>query len=231
MLGTARERAQPSVIVVAGLGLLYAVLAWAVQSSRASATPTVWPASPMAHVPLRAEAPPVEGDVVWSAAGDIDSAEVRLRSAPDGMCRHDPTQHRHVCSTKAWLWVGRHGAMVTGAPTAGLWIHPAPGAERTTIRWPDVALGQRLRGRLGLERGAGGGGTVVVSAEVDDVALGTWEVREELVAASFDVELPPGAPRGTLTLTVFAHQDGRRLAVLDAVMVGSRVAAEAEVVQ
>lgn len=224
----ARERAERSVVVVAVLGLLYAALAVWIHAGRGRVEADTWPWSPVAGTTAPGAQAPASLDPVWSASEAIDAARVSLPSAPGGVCEPEPVQHRHRCSNRPWLWVGRHGALVSGAPTAGLWIHPAPNAERTTIRWDALALGARLRGRLGLERGAGNGGTVVVSAKVDDSNLGTWEVRDELVAETFDVEIPAGPAQGSLEFTVFALQDGRRLAVLDAVMVGTRASPAAE---
>ena len=229
MHGTARERAERSVAVAAGLALLYAAVAGGANLAHASDDADRWPTTPVAGLAALEPSDQAPTGPSWSASANIDAAEVLLPSAPGGRCQPEPAQHRHRCSHKPWLWVGRHGAMVAGAPTAGLWIHPAPNAERTTIRWPDAPIGQRLQGRLGLERGSGNGGTVAVSAKIDDRVIGTWEVHEELAATAFDIEIPAGAARAPLEFIVFAHQDGRRLAVLEAVMVGERPNAPAEV--
>lgn len=214
------ELAQRSVAMIASITLVITALTTLGNATKVTEDEVAWPVSALATARTDAAGQPV----TWSAAAAIDDAVVTLPSAPDGRCRPEPLEHRHICSPQPWLWVGRHGAMVAGAATAGLWVHPAPRGERTSIRWDNLQLGATLRGRLGLERGAGSGGPMVLTIRVADRDVGTFEVSDDLSARTFELPIPPGAARGSLELVVFAHQDGRRMAVLDLVMLGSRAA-------
>lgn len=214
-------------------------LAWASVGALAVYTSlaAAWPAPPPS--PLERPSP----GAIWEATAALASAEAAVETARAAAgaaigrrrrpgqqaaeedeaagwqpCAPLAGEQRFRCGEQPWQWAGVHATDAGGGPRRLLWLHALPGGRRGRLRWRDVPAGT-LRGLWALERGAGGGAAVVLQLASGGKTLQTVEVTSDLQARPFEVELPSAASATDLELRWHALEDGRRLSVLELVVV------------
>jgi hypothetical protein len=183
--------------------------AWAATEGTADAAPA--PADPPA-------APPRFRLVDALASAEVTVADRRSTRR----CVWQASAHRFACGPRDWQFVGPWAGRSNGEAVRCVWVHPPRGGKTLELRWADVALGAHLRATLHLMDGAGHRDAVRATVRVDDRQVAQVETPSPRQPARASATLPPGPPRGALSIQVKARDSAWRLACIDVQLTGTR---------
>lgn len=154
-------------------------------------------------------------------------ATVRTPGQPERPCVWHPGDALFSCADDAYAFIGPYAGFVAGRAVRCTWLHPLPGGATTLLRWPDLALGDRVEGRVWLMEDVGPGAEVRVQVFAGGQPLGTMTTAESREPGILEAGVPPGPARGELRLELTASDHAWRLACLDLLMTGTRGAPRA----
>ncbi len=154
-------------------------------------------------------------------------ASVRTPGQPERACVWHPGDRLFSCADDAYAFIGPYAGFVAGKAVRCTWLHPLPGGSTTLLRWPDLALGDHVEGRVSLMEDVGPGAEVRVQVFAGDHPLGTMTTAESREPGHLEAEVPPGPARGELRLELTASDHAWRLACVDLLMTGARDAPRA----
>jgi len=156
-------------------------------------------------------------------------ASVRAPGQAERPCVWNARDKRFSCADDAYAFIGPYAGFAAGKAVRCTWLHPLPGGATTILRWSDLALGDRVEGRVSLMEEVGMGAEVRVQIFADAQALGTMTTAESRQPGHLEADVPPGPARGELRLELTASDHAWRLACVDLLMKGTRDAARAVV--
>ena len=170
---------------------------------------------PLPHGHAQAEA--------FSLADNLATADASIRTAGTTRpCVWHRGDKRFTCAADPWAFVGPYAGQTDGRTLRCTWMHPQPGGAVTVLRWPNVALGERVRGRLALLDDVGPGADVHLRVFADDAQILDAVTSESRAVAEFDAPLPPGRPMAPLRIELTTADHAWRLACAELVMTGQR---------
>lgn len=167
---------------------------------------------------------PAAADNAFRLSDRLPSALVTVRTAgtPERPCKWHPGDRLFTCSDEGYAFVGPYAGFAAGRPLRCTWMHPLAGGSTTILRWPDVAFGDRVSGRVALLDDVGPGAEVrmqIVAAGQPIASVGAVESRQ---IGQFDDAIAAGPPRGELRLELSASDHAWRLACVELLMTGRR---------
>jgi len=172
---------------------------------------------------LPATVPPRANADVFRLDDQLARAEVSVRSGgTTRACAWHSGDKRFTCSQDPWSFVGPYAGQTDGRALRCTWMHPQAGGAVTVLRWPDVQLGDRVRGRLALLDDVGPGADVHLRVFADDHPLLDATTAESRAVAEFEAQVPPGKPRAPLRVELSTADHAWRLACAELVMTGRR---------
>lgn len=153
----------------------------------------------------------------------LSGAQAYIRTAgTTRACTWHSGDQRFTCADDPWAFIGPYAGQTDGRALRCTWMHPQAGGATTILRWNDIAMGERISGRLALMDDVGPGADVHLRVFVDESPVVDAVTPESRAAAQFDSELPPGGTRGNLRVELTAADHAWRLACAELVMTGQR---------
>lgn len=163
-------------------------------------------------------------EAVFDLETALPDARVTLRppGQPERPCPWNAAEHRHVCAPDEWGFVGPYAGYAGGQALRCVWVHPHAGGATTILRWPDVPIGSRVQGKLGLLNDVGPGAEVRLTVYAGEDRIATLATSESRELAKLDNDIAAGPARADLRVEVTATDHAWRLACAQVRLLGTR---------
>ena len=176
-----------------------------------------------AALTLSSPPPPLRNAETFELRDRLSGAQASIRTAgTTRACTWHSGDQRFSCADDPWAFIGPYAGQTDGRALRCTWMHPQPGGATTVLRWTDIAMGERVSGRLALMDDVGPGADVHLRVFADESPVLDAVTSESRAAAQFDSELPPGGTRGNLRIELTTADHAWRLACAELVMTGQR---------
>lgn len=163
----------------------------------------------------------------FSLVDRLEFAQVSvLRNGKETPCAWVGEQHRFVCGTEAWAFVGNYAGMADGQTLRCIWMHPHGGGATTIMRWAKERIGNRAVGRLVLLDDVGPGADVRLKLSIDGQTIATAKTADSREVGEFDQPILFGPAYGEVRLELSAADHGWRLACAELRTTGARETAK-----